>query len=80
MKFTGLILCRVNHKILDVVLTEGLVAASECDDSCRWLFGMPVWVVLGALVSPSVLVEKIITFSEITEWNVLCKHQALLLQ
>lgn len=78
MKLTDLI--SVNHRNLDLVLTEGLVAASERDGFCSWLFGMPVWVVLCALVSPSVLVERIITCLEITEWNVLCKHQALLLQ
>ena len=38
---------------------RGLVAASEDDDFCSQPVGVTVWVVLRALVSPSVLVERL---------------------
>lgn len=44
---------------MDVVLTGALVAASEEDGFCSWPIGVTVWVVLRALVSPSVLVERL---------------------
>lgn len=74
------LLCLVMKPDLDSVLAEGCGPSDEWDGFCSWHLRVTVWVVSRALVSPSVLVERIETFLEITEWNVLYKHQAVLLQ
>lgn len=74
------LLCLVMKPDLDSVLAEGCGPSDEWDGFCSWHLRVTVWVVSRALVSPSVLVERIVTFLEIAERNVLYKHQAVLLQ